>query len=64
MAVNVGTRPVESGVVDNVGVGVGISKISHSRSEIQVLPVSKWLFPFPVVGEHQAMSAPVSSSQE
>ncbi len=33
-------------MVDNVGVGVGISTISHSRPEIQVLPVSKPPFCF------------------
>ncbi len=50
-------------MADNVGVGVGISTISHSRPEIQVLPVSKWLFPFPEVGERQVMSTPVPFSR-
>jgi hypothetical protein len=51
---NVGVGLLESGMVEYVGLGVGISTICHSRPE--VLPVSSWLFPFPVVGEHQAMS--------
>ncbi len=31
---NVGTGLVESGMVENMGLGVGISTISHSRPEI------------------------------
>ena len=37
MSGNVGTDIVESGLVENVGVAVGISRISHSIPEIQLI---------------------------